>query len=103
MGDVVFGAKTGYLLAGKISSVVGDDCVRDSEATHYVLPEKFDNLLPTDFRERYYLDPFGKIVGGYQQQIQLVLHLGERSDYVESPLHKEPWPAQGVKVRARLV
>ena len=50
MGDV-FGAEAAYLLAGEISSVVGDDCVRDSEATHYVLPEEFDNLLPTNFEE----------------------------------------------------
>jgi len=72
VGDV-FGAEAAYLLAGEISSVVGDDCVRDSEATHYVLPEEFDNLLPTNFEERYCLDPFGKVVGGYQQETQLGL------------------------------
>jgi len=26
MGDIVFGTKPGHLLAGEISSVVGDDC-----------------------------------------------------------------------------
>ena len=56
-------------LAGEISSVVGDDCVRNSEATHYVLSEEFDNLLPTNFNEWYHLGPFGKIVNGYQQEM----------------------------------
>ena len=66
MDDVVFGTKTGHLLAGEINSVVGDDSLRDSEATYYVLPEELDNLLPTDLGERYCLDTFGKVVGGYQ-------------------------------------
>jgi len=65
MGDVVFGAEVGHLLAGKISSIVGDDCVRDSEATYYVLAEKLDNLLHSNFEEQYCLDPFGKVVGEY--------------------------------------
>ena len=64
MGNVVFDAEVGYLLTGEISSIVKDDCVRDSDVTHYVLSEEFDNLMPTDFRERYCLDPFGEVVGG---------------------------------------
>ena len=66
MGDVVFGTEASHLLAGKISSVVGDDSVRDPEVTYYVLPEKLDNLPPTDLEEWYCLDPFGKVVDGYQ-------------------------------------
>ena len=61
MDNVVFGKEAGHLLPGKISSIVGDDYVRDSEATYYILPEELDNLLPADFEERYYLDPFGKV------------------------------------------
>jgi len=64
-GDVVFGVEVGHLLAGKISTVIRDS-VGDPEATYYVLPEGLDNLLSTDLRERYCLNPFGKIVGGYQ-------------------------------------
>ena len=66
MDDVVFGIEAGRLLAGEINSVVGDDSLRDSEATYYVLSEELDNLLPTDLGERYCLDPFGKVVDGYQ-------------------------------------
>jgi len=40
--------------------------VGEPEVTYYVLPEKFDNLLPGDLRERHCIDPFGEIVGGYQ-------------------------------------
>ena len=65
MGDV-FGAEAGHLLAGEISFIVGDDGVRDSEATYYILPKELDNLLPANLGERYYLDTFGKVVGGYQ-------------------------------------
>ena len=35
MGDLVLGVETGYLLAGKVCSVVGDDGVGEPEATHY--------------------------------------------------------------------
>ena len=62
-GDVVFGAEVGHLLAGEISSAVGDAGVGGPEA-FYVLIEEFDNLLPTNFEERHCLDPFG-IVNGY--------------------------------------
>ena len=82
MSDIVFGAEAGHLLAGKISSIVGDDCVKDSEATYYVLPEKLDNLLLTYIEKWYCPDPFGKVVGGYQQKTQLGLRLWEKSDYV---------------------
>jgi len=66
MGDVVFDTKVGHLLASEISPVVGDNSMGDSEATYYVLSEELDNLLLGDFGERYCLDPFGKVVGGYQ-------------------------------------
>jgi len=65
VGDVVFGAEAGHMLAGEIKTV-RDECVRDSKATYYVLSEKLDNLLPADFRERYCLDPLDKVVGGYR-------------------------------------
>ena len=65
MGDGIFGAKAGHLLADEISFIVGDDSVGDPEVTYYVLPEKLDNLLPADLGEWHCLDPFG-VVGGYQ-------------------------------------
>jgi len=34
--------------------------------THYVMPEELDNLLPSDFRKRHYLNPYGEVVDGYQ-------------------------------------
>jgi len=39
--------------------------VGESEATHDVLPKKFDNLLSGDFGEWHRLDPFSEIVSGY--------------------------------------
>ena len=66
MGDIVLGIELGHLLAGKICSVVRDDSMGDPKATYYVLPEELDNLLPADFGERYCLDLFDKVVGGYQ-------------------------------------
>ena len=39
MGDFILGAEVGYLLTGKVPSVVGDDCVGEPKAAHYILPE----------------------------------------------------------------
>jgi len=85
MANLVLGAEAGYLLAGKVRFIVGDDGVGGPEATHYVLPKKLDNLLPGDFREWHCLDPFGEIVSGYQQELQLRLRSGEWSTYVQPP------------------
>ena len=64
MGDV-FGTETGYLVDGKVGSIVGDDSEGNPEATCYVLSEVLDNLPPADFGDWYCLDPFGKVAGGY--------------------------------------
>jgi len=54
------------LLAGVISSVVGDNGVGDPKATYYALPEELDNLLPADLEERHCLDSFDEVVSDYQ-------------------------------------
>ena len=59
MCDFILGAETGNLLAGKVRSIVRD-VVGESEAAHYFLPEKLDNLLPDDFGEWHCLNPFEK-------------------------------------------
>ena len=48
---ILYSAEVGHLLASKVYPVVGDNGVGESEATHNVLPEKFDNLLSSDFKE----------------------------------------------------
>ena len=65
MGDVVFGAEAGHLLAEEISSIVGDDGVGDPQATYYVFPVVLDNLLPANLEQRHYLNPNGEVAGGY--------------------------------------
>jgi len=64
MGDFVFGAKVGYLLAGEFCSVIRGDSVGESKVAHYVLSEEIDNLLPVDIGESYCLNPFGEIICG---------------------------------------
>ena len=66
MGDVIFGTEAGYLLAGEVGSIVGDDSVGNPEAMYYVLPEEFDNMLLADFGEWYCLDLLGKVADGHQ-------------------------------------
>ena len=90
MSDLVFGAKAVYLLASKVHSFVGDDGVGEPKVTHYVLPEELDNMLPGDFGEPQCIDKFIEVVSGYQQKSQLRLRLGERSHYVQPPLHEGP-------------
>ena len=65
MGNVVFGAKAGYLLVGEIGYVVRDN-VGNPKVTYYVLLEGLDNLLSIDLRERYCLNPLVKVVSDYQ-------------------------------------
>ena len=48
VGDLILSAEAGYLFAGKVRFIVGDNGGREPEATHYVLPEEL-NLLPGDF------------------------------------------------------
>ena len=55
MGDLVLGAEAGYLLAGKVCSIVRDG-VGEPEAIHYVLPEELDNLLGGEVR--YLFNPW---------------------------------------------
>ena len=75
VGDLVRGTKASYLLAGKVYSIVKDYGIGELKAVHYVLPEELVNMLPGDFKERHCFDPFGEIVGGYQQKPQLRLHM----------------------------
>ena len=49
VGGLIRSVKAGHLLAGKVRPVVRDDGVEELEMTHYVLPEKLDNLLLSDF------------------------------------------------------
>ena len=56
------------MLAGEISSVVGDDGVGDPDVTYFVLPEELDNLLPANLRKRHRLDSFGEVVGAYLEK-----------------------------------
>ena len=56
--------EAGNLLAGKVCPVIGDYGVGEFEATHDVLPKKFD--LSSDFREWLCFNPFGEVVSGYQ-------------------------------------
>ena len=65
MSGVVFGTEAGYLFAGEVGSVVGDDSVVSHVVAYYVLPEELDNLLHADFGERYCLNLLGKVVGGH--------------------------------------
>jgi len=86
VGDLILRAEAGHLLAGKICPVVGDNGVGDFEATHGVPPKKLDNLLSSDLGEWYRFDPFGEVVGGYQQESQLRLCSGEWTNLAQPPI-----------------
>ena len=66
MGNVIFGTEAGYLVTGEIGSVIEDDRVGNPKVTYYILLERLDNLLPTDLRERYCLNPLVKVVSSHQ-------------------------------------
>jgi len=64
--DLVLGAKTGHLLAGKLPSVIGYDSMTEPKAANYVLPKELDNLLSNDFGKWHCLNSLGEVVGNYQ-------------------------------------
>jgi len=51
VGDLILRAEAGHLLTGKVCPIVRINGMGESEATHYILPKKFDNLLSSDFGE----------------------------------------------------
>jgi len=63
LGDHILGTKGGYLLAGEVRSIIGDDNVWEAKATHNILPQELDHLVPNDFGERHNFDPFCEVVG----------------------------------------
>jgi len=38
LGDLTLGTKDGYLLAGEVHPIIGDDSVREAKVTHNILP-----------------------------------------------------------------
>jgi len=68
MCDFVLATETRHLLAGKVRSFVRNNGAGESKATYYILLQNLDNLFPGDFKERYCLNPFGEVVGGYQEE-----------------------------------
>ena len=69
MRDFVLITETLHLLAGEVCFIVRDNGIGELELVYYVLPKKLDNLLPGDFKEWHYLDPFGEVGGGYQEKL----------------------------------
>jgi len=65
VGDIVFDAEAGYLLAGEVGSIV-EMTVWGSRSCILCSARGLDNLLPADLEERYFLNPLGKVVGGDQ-------------------------------------
>jgi len=103
MGDLILSTEARHLLAGKYSPIFKDNSVGEPEATYDVLPKKFDNMLPSDLRERHCLNPFGEVIGGYQQEPQLKLCQRKWTNYIKPPLHEGPSAPQGVEVSTQPV
>ena len=101
VGNLILNAEAGHFLTDKVCSVVRENDVRESEAIHDVLPNKFDNLLSNNFGEWHCLNLFGELVGGYQLEPQLRLCLGEWTNYVQPPLHEGLRTPQSMEVSTR--
>ena len=71
MCDFALVTETCHLLTKFVS--LSENGMRGPKATYYVLPKELDDVLPGDFGERHYLDPFGEVVGDYQKKSYLRL------------------------------
>jgi len=100
VGDFVLGAEVRHMLACEVGSIVGDDGMRNIEATNNVLPKELHCLLSRDFGEQHRLYPLGEVVGN-QEEPELGQSSWERAHYIEPPLHEGSGALQSVKVFAR--
>ena len=70
MCDFALVTETCHLLTKFVS--LSENGMGEPKATYYVLPKKLDDVLPGDFGERHYLDPF-EVIGDYQKKSYLRL------------------------------
>lgn len=71
---------------GKLSSIIYDNILGDSESTHYRAVYKFDCCILSDLGHRLGLDPFCKVVHGYENEYSLRCGWWEWFYNVHSPL-----------------
>ena len=98
VGDLILETEACYLLTHEIGPDVRNDGMRKPEATHDILPEKFNNLMPCDVGERHCLHPLSEVVSDNQQESELRLCTGKRTYYVKLSLHEGPGAPQGIEV-----
>ena len=67
VGDFVLETEVRHMLACEVGSIVGDDGMRNIEATNNVLPKELHCLLSRDFGEQHRLYPLGEVVGNQEE------------------------------------
>jgi hypothetical protein len=77
------------LFVGELCAVIGDDDVGYPKSVDYVSEEE-DRLLGADICDGSSLDPFGKLVNGYQQMGVPSRCPLERAHEVEAPHRERP-------------
>jgi len=80
-------AEVQELFAGELCAVIGDDDVGYPESVDYVGEEE-DRLFGADVCDGSSLDPFAKLVDGYQQMGVPSRSPLERTHEVEAPHHE---------------
>jgi len=73
-----------------LSTIVGDDDVRDSEPTHNASPHEVFNILCRDGGEGLDLDPLGEVVDPNQEKLSLFFARAKGAEDVHSPDGERP-------------
>ena len=88
---MLFRSEVSEVLIVELSSIVGDNGMRQSEPEDDGLLNEVFHLPLSDLRQRLGFHPLGKVVDRDDYELSLTGRRRERSEYVDSPPGEGPW------------
>ena len=83
------------IIVVELSSIVGDDGVRQSESKDDGLLDEVFHLALGDLCQGFDLHPLGEVVDRDNYELTLARCWRERAEYVDPPLDEGPWGDNG--------
>ena len=83
-----FRTELSEILIIKLSTIVGDDSVRQTEFINDGFLNEVFHFAFSDLRQRFGFYQFGKVVDGDYYKFFLIRYRGKRTKYVNPPLYE---------------